>query len=101
MPEQIACFSTSTTRPKRRRARLNAMLVPMTPPPMTTASACSMPPSVLRWRRARSGRPPRGPQPVFRKPAAIPLMVSTMTFSSYRTRSALRSGVLESHCTAR
>ena len=42
VPEQTVAFSSSTTRPARRRARLKAMLVPMTPPPMTTTSAVSI-----------------------------------------------------------
>src|SRR5262245_15093310 len=52
VPEQTVFFSRSTTRPARRRARLKAMLVPMTPPPMTTTSARSIEPPVAEglWR---------------------------------------------------
>src|SRR5262249_15466105 len=42
VPEQMVFFSSRITRPTRRRARWKAMLVPMTPPPMTTTSALSM-----------------------------------------------------------
>src|SRR5262245_30812194 len=63
VPEQIVFFSSSTTGPARRRARLNAMLVPMTPPPMTTTSADSIPASrsivVRKSGRSRPGSPPR------------------------------------------
>src|SRR5262245_34296305 len=42
VPEQTVFFSRRTTFPARRRARLKAMLVPITPPPMTTISALSI-----------------------------------------------------------
>src|SRR5262245_37469719 len=54
VPEQTVFFSSRTIRPARRRARLNAMLVPMTPPPMTTTSAVSMLAPLTR-RRGRGG----------------------------------------------
>src|SRR5687767_14966636 len=65
-PLARAPFSRSVTRFTPAEASANAMLVPMTPPPMTTTSAVSVTRPILRHREGRVQwtalvySPPRG-----------------------------------------